>query len=113
MSQLERIISFILNVKQNDDKELGNLQSELSKNQIVDYLEKNRQALEPALGTLDPREHTLGLIHLMYAWTDDLSFCSVLIHLGPPLLPIKNSIKRISFKLLKKLSLEDPLNKSD
>lgn len=67
MSQLERIISFILNVKQNDDKELGNLQSELSKNQIVDYLEKNRQALEPALGTLDPREHTLGLIHLMSA----------------------------------------------
>jgi len=66
MSQLEKIISFILNVRP-DDKELGNLQSELSKSQIVEFLEKNRSSLEPTLQTLDPRENTLGFIHIMSA----------------------------------------------
>jgi hypothetical protein len=66
MSGLEKIISFILQVRPSDEKDLGNLQSELSKTQIVDFLEKNRALLEPALGALDPQTNTLGLIHLMY-----------------------------------------------
>jgi COP9 signalosome complex subunit 3 len=65
-AQLEKIISFILNVRP-DDKELGNLQSELSKSQIVEFLEKNRSILESTLQTLDPRENTLGFIHIMAA----------------------------------------------
>lgn len=65
MSQLEKIISFILNVRP-DDKELSNLQGELSKSQVVEFLEKNRSSLEPCLATLDPRENTLGFIHIMY-----------------------------------------------
>jgi len=64
--QLEKIISFILNVKP-DDKELGNLQSELSKSSIVEFLEKNRPLLEQALQTLNPHENTLGIIHFMAA----------------------------------------------
>jgi COP9 signalosome complex subunit 3 len=66
MSQLEKIISFIIQTKP-DEKELGHLQSELSKTQIVDFLEKNRQSLEGVLGALDTHEHTLGLIHLLSA----------------------------------------------
>jgi len=65
-AQLEKIISFIFNVKP-DDKELGNLQSELSKSSIVEFLEKNRSLLEQALQTLNPHENTLGIIHFMAA----------------------------------------------
>lgn len=95
MSQLEKIISFILNVKPGDEKELGTLQSELSKNQIVDFLEKNRGNLEPALETLDAQEHTLGLIHLLHVIISSSKFTKqVFVNCAQDVI-MRGSIKQI------------------
>jgi len=93
-AQLEKIISFILNVRP-DDKELSNLQSELSKSQIVEFLEKNRGILEGTLQTLDPRENTLGFIHIMAAIASGPKYNKVLfIQYGQEIIH-RGSIKQI------------------
>jgi len=90
---LEKIISFIH--ENSNEKDVGNLQSELSKSSIVDFLEKNRQGLEPALGALSPQENTLGLIHLLCAIVTSQKYNKpVFIQYAQDVI-IKGSIKQI------------------